>query len=65
MVGPPPVLVVGGTDDRLFSVAELQRTADEWSGEAVFVDGAPHDLMLVDARREVVGHITAFLKELG
>lgn len=57
---PPPVLVVAASDDRLFSVAEQERTARAWSGDLVVVDGAPHDVMFGDDRR-LMGEIVTWL----
>jgi pimeloyl-ACP methyl ester carboxylesterase len=41
-----PVFVVGAMEDRIFSVAEQERTADAYGGEGVLIAGAPHDIML-------------------
>ena len=47
-----PVLVIGGTRDRIFSNEEMRRTAAAYATRAVFVDSA-HDLMLDTAWEEV------------
>jgi pimeloyl-ACP methyl ester carboxylesterase len=46
-----PILVVGGAEDRIFTPAEMERTAAAYGTSAVVVAGAAHDLML-DARWE-------------
>jgi pimeloyl-ACP methyl ester carboxylesterase len=44
-----PMLVVGGQDDRIFTPAEMEKTARAYGGELVMIPGAAHDVML-DAR---------------
>ncbi|MEZ5175538.1 MAG: alpha/beta fold hydrolase [Acidimicrobiia bacterium] len=41
-----PVLVLGATEDALFSVAEIRATAKRYGTEAVLFDGMGHDMML-------------------
>ena len=41
-----PVLVVGGEQDRVFTVAEMQRTARAYRADLEMIPGAAHDLML-------------------
>ncbi len=53
-----PVLVIGAREDRVFTVAEMERTARAYRTEAVIVNGAAHDMML-DARWEQAAHAMA------
>ena len=53
MLNPPrakrvedPILVVAGSDDRIFSVAEMEKTARAYGADLRVIDGAAHDLML-------------------
>jgi pimeloyl-ACP methyl ester carboxylesterase len=41
-----PILVVGGEADRIFSIAEMRKTAVAYGGDPVMIPGAAHDLML-------------------
>ena len=41
-----PMLVMGGTEDRLISVKECQQTAIAYGAELAMMEGGSHDLML-------------------
>jgi len=41
-----PTLVVGGEADRIFTPAEMRRTAAAYNGDLVMIPDASHDLML-------------------
>lgn len=57
----PPMVILGGTDDRLFSIAEWQRTAEAWGGELHTLDDLPHDLMIAPGWKTVADALTDWL----
>ena len=59
----PPMLVLGGTNDRLFSVREFKKTASSWDGTFRAMDGMPHDLMLADGWQTVADELVTWLDE--
>jgi pimeloyl-ACP methyl ester carboxylesterase len=60
-VGDPPVLVVGGPDDRIVSRSALEQVARRYGGAPLLFPGMGHDLML-DARwREPIDAIVDWL----
>lgn len=59
-----PILVVAAGFDRLFTAAEMERTAAAYGADLVTVPGAAHDLM-IDARwAEMAGAIEAWIRRL-
>ena len=60
-----PMLIVGGTEDALFGVAEWERTAADWNAELVIIEGAGHQVMLEPAGAELVDLIDRFVGALG
>ena len=59
-----PMLVVGGTADALFDVAEWEKTTESWRAELVIIDGAGHQMMLEPAWERLVEEIDRFVEEL-
>ncbi|MDX1689631.1 MAG: alpha/beta hydrolase [Acidimicrobiia bacterium] len=59
-----PVLVVGATGDRIFSVEEQERTAAAYGAEGVLVAGAPHDIMLDPAWEHAQAAIVDWIDDL-
>jgi alpha-beta hydrolase superfamily lysophospholipase len=41
-----PILVVGGSEDRLISVQEFSQTAKHYGAKLAIIQGGSHDLML-------------------
>ena len=41
-----PMLVVGGTNDNIFTTKEIQNTASFYNADIILIEGAGHDLML-------------------
>lgn len=61
---PPPVLVIGGSDDFLFDVSEWRSTADDWSADLVVIEGAGHQIMLEPAWPRLADEIDRFAEAL-
>ncbi len=61
VVSKPPMLVMGGTEDRLFSASEFKNTARSWDAEVALFDGLPHDMMLVEGWESVADGLTEWL----
>jgi pimeloyl-ACP methyl ester carboxylesterase len=59
-----PVLVVGAGEDRIFSVAEQERTTDAYGGDGVLIAGAPHDIMLDEAWEHAQQAIVDWIEDL-
>ncbi|MCB2224222.1 MAG: lysophospholipase [Actinobacteria bacterium] len=60
-----PILVVGGEADRIFTPAEVRRTAAAYGTEAVMIPGAAHDLMLGPHWPEAAACILGWLAARG
>ncbi|MEM7438755.1 MAG: alpha/beta fold hydrolase [Pseudomonadota bacterium] len=43
---PPPVLVIGGAEDRVFTVTEQRKLAARFDAPCHILPGTPHDIML-------------------
>lgn len=56
-----PVLVLGGSADRIFPPREVQQTARAYATTATIFPGMPHDLMLAAGWQDVADHILAWL----
>lgn len=41
-----PILVLGGSKDRLISIRELESTANHYNAKLTIIEGGSHDLML-------------------
>ena len=61
--GDVPMLVVGGSHDRLFSPGELARTAAAHGADLRILDGLGHDLMLEDAWESAARVVTDWLDQ--
>ena len=59
------VLVIGGEADRVFSPAEMRRTAAAYRGEAVMIADAAHDLMLDGRWRQTADAVLSWLDQRG
>ncbi len=60
-----PVLVLGARDDRIFTVAEVERTAIAWRADRVEVlDDLAHDVMLDTNHEKALGVVQEFLDGL-
>lgn len=59
-----PVLVIGAGEDRIFSVAEQQRTTDAYGGDGILIAGAPHDIMLDEAWEHAQQAIVDWIEDL-
>lgn len=59
-----PALVIGGTEDALFSVEEFEQTASALGAELIVLEGAGHQVMLEPAWRELVAAIDRFAQGL-
>jgi hypothetical protein len=58
-----PMLVLGGERDRVFTVAEVRRTARAYRTEAEIFPGMGHDLMLDQGWRTVADRVGAWVQE--
>ena len=56
-----PVIVMGADEDRIFSPAEIEKTAGAYGGQAIMFAGMTHDMMLEDNWQKVAEHILAEL----
>jgi pimeloyl-ACP methyl ester carboxylesterase len=63
-VGRPPVLVVGGPDDRVVPQQALARAAERYGGAPLLFPGVGHDMMLDAGWREPVDAILDWLDKL-
>jgi len=59
-----PVMVIGGTADRLFSAAEFTKTAAAYDAPLHLIPEAPHDVMLDTAGPDVVAVIAEWLESI-
>ena len=57
-----PVAVFVGSDDRLFTVREAERTADAYGVQATVLEGFPHDMMLHSDWPQAARGIARFLE---
>jgi pimeloyl-ACP methyl ester carboxylesterase len=60
---PMPVLVLGGSADRIFPPREVQQTARAYGTTATIFPDLPHDMMLDADWQTVADHIRAWLGE--
>jgi alpha-beta hydrolase superfamily lysophospholipase len=60
---PMPVLVLGGTADRIFPPREVQQTARAYGTTATIFPAMPHDMMLDPGWQTVADHIRDWLGE--
>lgn len=60
-----PVLVVGGEADRIFSPAEMRKTAAAYGSEPVMIAGAAHDLMLDGRWQQAADAVLSWLADQG
>ena len=58
-----PILVVGGEADRIFTPAEMRRTAMAHGGDLVMIPDAAHDLMLDPRWQQTADAILNWLAE--
>jgi pimeloyl-ACP methyl ester carboxylesterase len=63
--GGTPMLVLGATDDRIFTVSEVRRTAGAYGVEAEIFPRMAHDMMLESGWRGVADRIVGWLGERG
>ena len=61
-VGEPPVLVMGASDDGIFSPRQIRATAARYATAPVIVARTGHDMMLEDTWKATAGHIDAWLR---
>jgi alpha-beta hydrolase superfamily lysophospholipase len=57
-----PILVLGGENDRVFTVAEQQKTARAYKTEAIIYPSMAHDMMLERGWRTVADKILDWLR---
>jgi pimeloyl-ACP methyl ester carboxylesterase len=60
-VGKPAVLVMGASDDGIFSLRQIRATAARYATEPVIVARTGHDMMLDVTWKVTAGHIDAWL----
>lgn len=58
-----PVIVMGAEKDRLFSPAEIEKTAGAYGGKAIMFPGMAHDMMLEDEWQKVAEFILTELPQ--
>lgn len=61
-VGEPPVLVMGASDDGIFSPRQIRAIAARYAAAPVIVARTGHDMMLEDTWKATAGHIDAWLR---
>ncbi len=59
-----PSLVVGGSEDAFFSVAEWKKTADALGGDLVVLDGVGHQPMWEDEGKQLTAVLEAFIRNV-
>ncbi len=60
-----PLLVIGGENDKVFHVWEVQRTARSYNTTAVIVPDTAHDMMLDTNWQVAADHVLAWLAQRG
>ena len=58
-----PMLVLGGENDTIFSVKNVQDTAKAYNTEAVIISDMAHDMMLEPKWQEAADHIATWVKQ--
>lgn len=59
-----PMLVMGGANDTIFTVAEIEATAAAYDTKAIVFPNMAHDMMLEPGWEKVADHIAAWVKNL-
>lgn len=60
----PPVTVIGGEKDTLFSISSQQATARRYNADCHIINGAPHNLMVSSQWRETAERLEGWIDTL-